>query len=257
MPTTKGPAQGATTVLKISNEGAKRFFVGLSWNPAGQVGQKIELAKGPDKDIISKIAHVLFAPFEFLRVGVLASSNLVVEAAAQSVRTKDDDMKGRDKKSAAYDLDLDCYIFGKDKNFLRLVGTEDAALIDPSKRIYHTGEDQGGSAGPDDEQVFVETKGLPEEYYHLYFVVKCDSKYHFAQYDTPHVRLVDSKSGESQLECNLGPVGGDKTDLTGAGMYNYLFCHVWREGDGWKFANVDRFLDENINWESDLPGLAA
>lgn len=258
MPTTKGPAKGAVTKLKITQEGAKRFFVGLSWNPAQRVGQKIELMKGPDKDAISKITHVLLAPFEFIRVLFGASANLAVEAAAQAKYTKDEDSKGRDVKSAAYDLDLDCYIFDQSMKFLRLVGTEDAALVDPSKKVYHTGEDQGGSAGQDDEQVFVETNGLPSDYHHFYFVVKCDSKYHFAQYDSPFVRLVDSKTGDSQLECRIGPEAGNKEDRTGEGKFNYVFCRVSREGEnGWKFETIDEYVDENWDFENSLPQLAA
>jgi len=257
MPITKGPGKGAIAELKITQEGAKRFLVGLSWNPVAQVGQKIEVMKGPDKDAISKITHVLLAPFEFIRVFLGASANLAVEAAAQAKYTKTDDAKGRDVKSSAYDLDLDCYVFGKDMKFLRLVGTEEAALIDPSKKVYHTGEDQGGMAGPDDEVVYVETNGLPADYCHFYFVVKCDSKYHFAQYDSPTIRLADSKTDENQLECRLGPVAGDAGDKTGEGKYNYVFCRVSRSEEGWKFETIDEYVDENWDFENGLPALQA
>lgn len=251
MAVTKGPQPGAATPLKISQEGAKRFFAGLSWDPPGNVGENIKLADGPDNNMISKIAHALYAPFEFLRVGAKATANLAVTAAAESQRSKQSDGKGRDTKSKAYDLDLDCYIFDAHGQFLRIVGTEDAAYVDPSKKVYHTGDDQQGGGGPDDEQVFVETRDLPAEYAHFFFVVKCDSKFDFSEYSNPTARLVDSKSGESQLEVSM-------SGMDGKGKFNYIFCRVSRTGDGgWQFVSIDKYVEENFAWETTLPGMAA
>lgn len=264
MPVVTGAPQAE---LKITPEGARRFFVGLSWNPPAAVGTRIKVAGGPGKGVVEKTAHGLFAPLEFVRVGVLATSNLIMQAISDAKRSKDDDAKGRDKKSEAYDLDLDCYIFDKDGGFIRVVGTEDAAYIDPSKKIYHTGDDQTGGGGPDDEQVYVETRGLPPEYAQLYFVVKCDSKFDFSQYDSPRVRIADSKQGESQLECRLGPA--DTGDDAGKGKYNYVFCRVLREagtgpadeagqeGDRWYVTAIDAYLDEGVDWQQALPQLTA
>lgn len=253
MPITKGPAKGKQNGLQVTPEGARRFVVGLGWNPYAAVGVKIEHAKGPDDNLISKIAHALFAPFEFFRVGTLSVANAAAKGAAQAKYTKTEDAAGRDAKSSAYDLDLDCYIFDQNMQFKCLVGTEDDKLIDPSKKVYHTGDDMGGSSGPDDEQLFVETNGLPPDYHHFYFVVKCDSKYTFSQYDNATIRLADSKTNESQLECRLSPVKNHTGDTTGQGMYNYLFCRVSRAGDGWTFTAVDEYLPENFEWENWLP----
>ncbi len=257
MPITTGPAKGIATKLNISQEGAKRFFVALGWNPYAAVGVEIVHAKGPDKDIISRIAGALFAPFEFFRVGTLSTANLAVKAAAEAKYTKTTDAKGRDIKSSAYDLDLDCYIFDQNMKFKVLVGTEDDALVDPSKKVYHTGDDQGGSGGPDDEQVFVETNGLPEDYHHLYFVVKCDSKLTFSKYVNAKVRIADGKDHESQAECKISPAEGEKDDKTGEGQFNYIFCHVYRaEGGGWKYELIDQYVPEGVDWENSLPQLA-
>lgn len=258
MAVTKGPARGVVTELRITQEGTKRFFVGLGWNPYDAVGVKIERTKGPDKSLVSRIANAMFAPFEFFRVGTLSAANMAVEAAARAKYTKTTDEKGRDVKSAAYDLDLSCYIFDRDMKFKCVVGTEEGEILcDPSKKVYHTGDNRSGTGGPDDEQVFVETEGLPADYHHLYFVVKCDSKYSFDQYKNPNARIADGKETTSQAECYIGPAKSDNDDKRSTGMFNYIFCHAWRDGGSWKYEVVDQYVPEGVDWENNMQKLAS
>ncbi|MDI1228141.1 MAG: TerD family protein [bacterium] len=238
-----GPEQGSLTSLNISQEGAKRFLVGLSWDPPELPGMKVKLADGPDDNAVSRIAHALYAPFEFLRVFFLSFANLVTFDMFASRLRKQEDKAGRDKDSDAYDLDLCCYIFDGGLKLLGVVETENDALFDASKKIYHTGEDQGGMGGNDDEVVYVETKSLPPEYEHLYFVVKSDSKYDLSQFNNPFVRLADSKTSMNAL----------KNEITGKAKYNYVFCRVSRAGEGWAVQNIDACVDEDIDWATVLP----
>lgn len=240
-----GPAQGALTELKISQEGAKRFLVGLSWDPPELPGVKVKLAEGPDDNAVSRVAHTLYAPFEFLRVFFLSFANLITFDMFASRLRKGEDKAGRDKTSDAYDLDLCCYIFDADFLLKAVVETENDALFDPSRKVYHTGEDQGGMGGGDDEVVYVETTGLPHEYAHLFFVVKSDSKYDLSQFINPSVRLADSKTGANNLQ----------NKIAGPGKYNYVFCRVSRAGTGWQVQNIDTCVDEDIEWALVLPNL--
>lgn len=246
------PGKGQSAELKITPEGARRFIVALSWDPPDLPGMKVRLAERQGDDAVSKTAHALFAPFEFVRVFFLSFFNLVTMDMFAKKIGKDGDAKGRDKTSEAHDLDLDCYIFDKDMNFRTLVGTEDDALIDPSRKVYHSGDDQGGMSGDDDEVVSVETNGLPEDYCHFYFVVKSDSKYDLSRFINPKIRLADGKSNENAL---LLPIGRDGA---GIGRYNYVFCCVSRKDGGWAFQPIDEYLaEEDVAWETRLPELKA
>lgn len=256
MAITKGPARGVATELKITPEGTKRFFVGLGWNPYDAVGVKIERSKGPSKSMVSRIANALFAPFEFFRVGTLTAANKAVEAAAKAKYTKT--TSDSDRKSSAYDLDLLCYVFDRNMKLTCTIGTSAGeTLQDPSKKVSHSGDNRAGSGGQDDEVISVETEGLPENCHHFYFVVKCDSKYSFDQYKNPNARIADGKDGLSQAECYLGAAKTDKDDKRSVGMFNYIFCHAYRDGGGWKFETVDQFVPEGADWANSMAKLAS
>ena len=251
MPVVTGPAKGASSDLKISQDDAGRFFVGLSWDPREAPNVEVRLdAPVQEGDTLGKIIDIMMKPLNFLRVGFWTLLKGILGDMYADSLTKKTDAKGRDKTARQFDLDLDCYIFCKDMNYLRTVGTEDDNLIDPSRRVYHTGDNQGGLGGGDDEQVFVETKGLPAEYHHLFFVVKSDSKFTLGEFLNPKVRLTDSKTEQNALESTIVPEKGV------AGLYNYVFCRVSRSGEGWKFFNIDEYLGDDIPWEARLPDFA-
>lgn len=258
MTASQAPAKGQTAELKITQEGARRFIVGLSWDPPELPGMKVNVSVRQGDDAISKVSHALFAPFEFIRVLFVSFFNLITMDMYAKKTGKDGDAVGRDKQSEAHDLDLDCYIFDENMNFKVLVGTEDDALIDPSKKVHHSGDDQGGMGGDDDEVVSVETNGLPDDYRHFYFVVKSDSMHDLSQYINPKIRLADGKTNANALAL---PIGKD-----GAGKYNYVFCLVSRKtatnGDGdkvdsWSVTAIDEYVGEDMEWETGLPALKA
>jgi stress response protein SCP2 len=253
MPTLKGPRPGTTPVpLVLTKEGAQRFLVGLSWDPRDASDFKVKVSDGPRKgSITSRILHILLAPFEFIRVLFLSSAKLVVSDMHNNTLKKDSDEAGRDVKAEQYDLDLDCYIYDADLNLKTVVGVEDGELIDKSKRIYHSGDNQGGGGGGDDEKLYVETAGLPADYHHIYFVVKSDCKFSMAEFKNPSIRLADSKSDAVALQNSLHPPEGMPK------VYNYIFCRVSRDGEGWSFENIDEFMDDNVKWEELLPTLPA
>ena len=237
--------------LQISEEGAQRFLVGLSWDARDLPQLEVKLADAAkDGDTLGKTVDAMMKPFDFFRIFFLSFMKLITFGMYAQTLSKDSDAKGRDKTAEQYDLDLDCYIFNAELKLQTVIGTEDNSLIDPSKKIYHTGDEQGGAASGDDEQIFVETKGLPPNYHHLFFTVKSDSKYHLGEFKNPSIRLADSKTQVSALQNSVVPeVGPHKA-------YNYVFCHIWRDADGWRFRNIDEFLGDDVEWEYYLPNLA-
>lgn len=242
-----GPAKGEGGELEIFPEGKRRFVVGLSWTPRALPKLKVDIAAPPAKDnTAGQIAHFLMKPFDLVRIFFLSFFRLL---AFSKMAGKEADREGRDVKADQFDLDLDCYIFDRALNHKFTVTAENADhLVDPSRRVYHTGDDQSGMGGGDAEQIFVETSGLPAEYHHLFFVVRSDCKYSFAEFQDPKVRLADCKSGKNALQNAIAPDGGAKA-------YNYVFCHVFRDGEGWRFRNLDACEGDGVKWEEYLPGL--
>jgi stress response protein SCP2 len=250
MPTIKGLPKGKAEPLHISEGAGRRFFVGLSWDPV--LPQKAKLMPSfPSGDpaaagegVLMLLPRLLMLPFRYLLRPVTEA-----DARAKTQWSKSEDAKGRDKDSPHYDLDLACHVFDADFNPLVYVGPEDAAFIDASKKIYHSGEDQAGFGGPDDETVSVETVGLPENYHHFFFVVECDSKYSFGEIRNPAIRLADGKAhdGDNMIEATIVP----PVHYNARGL---VFCHVWREGDGFMLRNLEEYTGDNMDWPKFLRG---
>jgi len=251
MPTNKGLPKGKAAPLEISAEGGRRFFVGLSWDPREMPRMNIGIPDKPKEG--SKLGYYLAWPYHFLRVLFLSLVKLVAMDMYIKMTSKQEDTKGRDKESPHYDLDLACLVFDADFNHLIYIGPEDAAFIDASRKIYHSGEDQAGFGGPDDETVSVETTGLPENYHHFFFVVECDSKYSFEDIRNPFIRLADGKTNDNVIETRIAPPAHYNA-------HGLVFCHVWREGDGFTVRHLHEFTGDNMNWPKFLrtlvPGLA-
>lgn len=251
MPTVKGLPKGKAAPLTISQDAARRFVVGLSWDPKAPPKPKA-LPSFPSGDpaamavwVLLLLPRLVLLPFRMMFSPVIAA-----DARAKEQWGKADDAAGRDKDSPHFDLDLACYVFDKDFNQLAYVGPENAAFIDASKKIYHSGEDQSGFGGPDDETISVETLGLPENYHHFFFVVECDSKFSLEEIRNPAIRLADGKTNENAIEATLTPPAHYNA-------HGFAFCHVWRDGDGFMLRNLEEYTGDNVDWPKLLSGFAA
>lgn len=245
MATIRGPEKGKEAALVISQDGESRFFVGLGWDPKDLPDTSVNIPDKP-KGGIALIGYFILWPFHFVRIFFVSLIKLIAMDMYTRMTSKDEDKPGRDEKSRTFDLDLCCYIFDADLQFKSFVGPENAAFIDASKKVYHSGEDQSGFGGPDDEAISVQMKDLPAEYHHLFFVVKSDSRYSFQDVRNPAIRLADGKLNENILESTIVPPA----------HYNasgFVFCHVWREGTGWRYRNLDEYTGTDVNWDTFLP----
>lgn len=241
--------RGETGRLLITHEGAMRFLVGLAWD-APAPPKDVKLAKPADEDdLAGRVTQLVLAPFEFIRVLVLAFVKLVRTGSYVETLRKQDDVKGRDKNAPQFDLDLDCYIFDDAMQLQTVISTEGDGLVDPSRKVYHTGDQQGGTGAGDAETIFVETHGLPAHYRHFFFVAKSDSKFSLKEFLNAVIRLADSKTNDNALQNSIAPSAA-------LNEYNYVFCHVWREGEAWHFRNIAEYLGDDVQWEEHLPQLA-
>jgi len=252
--------KGSTGKLNITHEGAMRFLVGLSWDARDLPKMDIKIDDAPaEGDTVGKIVQLLMAPFDFVRVLFLSFFKLLTTGWHVETLRKDNDTKGRDKQATQFDLDLDCYIFDDAMQLQAVISTEDSSLIiDPSRKVYHTGDQQGGGASGDAETIFVETHGLPANYRHFFFVAKSDSKFTLGEFKNPTIRLADSKTNNNALQNAIAPgASAPQSDSRASAQeYNYVFCHVWQEGEGWHFRNIAEYLGDDVVWEEHLPQLA-
>ncbi len=250
MPTVSGPPKNTATELKISQEGARRFLVNLTWTPRELPKLKVDVAAVPAaNDTTGKIVFFLMKPFDLVRILFLAPIKLLSFGMYASKSSRGEDKAGRDTDADQFDLDLDCYVFNEDMLCKCVIGTEgDALMIEGSKKVYHSGDDQSGTSG---EKVYVETAGLPADYVHFFFVVRSDCKYSLDQFRNPLIKLADAKTEQPMLENTLIPQG--ELDIPRA--YNYAFCHVYRSGDKWMFRNIDIHMGDGVEWDMTLPDL--
>jgi len=250
MATLKGPSKGASADLIISQAGERRFMVGLSWD-AAVPDMDVRIGDGPKKgDKGGEFVYYLLWPFQFLRIFFISFFKILRmdRYTKDMVRTKKLGEK-RDDRVTQFDLDLYCYIFDDVMQSVAIVGAKAERLMDESGKVYHTGDDQTGYGSGDDEQLFVETRELPENYRHFFFVVRSESKYSLDQFINPAVRLCDSKCDRDYLQSTIMPDPEMKL------AYNFVFCHVYRDGALWRFQNLDTYTGDGVNWLSYLPGL--
>jgi stress response protein SCP2 len=249
MVTVNGPRKGTMSPLPVPAGAAGRFLVGLSWVPKDE-GPKIRPAIPPLKDEQGHYDTFYFfkLPWFLLRAAAQGIASLVAPVIHRHGLGLS--KEARPKNPDSHDLDLFCYILDHDMQVLQLVGPKDAALIEPGKKIYHSGENQTGRDTTDAEQIFLETRGLPPEYHYFFFVVKSANRNEMGDIPDGNIRLADSAANANLLQNLMteraAPPGNS---------FGYVFCSIFRDGDGWSFRNIDSFVGREVDWHLLLQAL--
>lgn len=142
-------------------------------------------------------------------------------------------------KDTGHNLDLTCYIYDSNHQFIDFVGAEAQDSMDESENIYHSGDDSSGEGDGDDERISVELAGLPDNTHGIVFMVEVRSEHTFGQVKGAHVRIADSMTNENLLE----------TGITGPNVQNsnaFVFCSVFRNNaspTGWMLRNISESPD--------------
>ncbi len=234
----KGPAQP----LLIAPEGDRRFLVGLSWGPTQFRKLRVHVPQLKDENGHYDLFYFFKLPFHLFRIVTLS---LIRLGAPDLYRRGVDDGKAVED-AGRYDLDLSCYVFDAAMNLKCVIGPEEGNYSDASKKVYHSGDQIHGSAGSSDvEQAFVETRGLPDDYMHFYFVVETDGRYSLNETPNATVRLACSRTNKSALRKTIQPPATSHA-------HGYVFAHVFRDGDGWAFRDVSEFADFDAGWVKTL-----
>jgi stress response protein SCP2 len=235
--------------LVISQEGQRRFMVGLGWGAHNVRDIEIGVPQIRDENGHYDLLYIFKLPYHLFRTVTLSAIRLLMPGLYSRGVTDYEAWKRGISDAGRYDLDLSCYVFGKNMELICVVGPEEGNYHDASKKIYHSGDDQHGSTGGfDDEQAYVETNGLPEHYHHLFFVVETDGRYSLGETPNTHVRLADSRTNKNAIRKPLAP---PKEGL----WHGVVFCHVFRDGAGWLYRDISEYHGFSADWVRILQGL--
>lgn len=143
------------------------------------------------------------------------------------------------KKDSQHDLDISCYIYNTQGEFIDYVGAEAQDSMDESGKIYHSGDDMSGEGDGDDESISIELGPLPADVHGIVFLVEVRSNHVFADVDAPFARLADGMTNTNLLET---PIDNEETQGSNA----FVMCAVYRSGQsdsGWMLYNINEYPD--------------
>jgi len=138
------------------------------------------------------------------------------------------------RKDLHHDLDLSCYYFNQDKDYLGHVGADSAHASNESGSIYHSGDDAEGIGDGDDEQISVELKNLPANIHHIIFTASIKSGHHFGEIEAPLIRLCDGYTDRVFQEYALKDDGGHNA---------FVFVRVSKTDAGWCSQEISDFCN--------------
>lgn len=245
----KGPA----VPLEISQQGVKRFVVGLAWGSRGHGFVEIPVPHLRDENGHYDIFYFFKLPFHLFRITVLALLRLVAPEFHRRGVTDFQTWKQGIKDAGRYDLDLSCFAFDSEMRLQCVIGPSEEVYADESRKVYHSGDDKQGSAGVgDDEQAFVETLDLSDDYAHFFFVVETDGRYSLNETPNATVRLADSRTNKNAVKHTIAPP--EDSDAHG-----YVFCHVFRDAgskSGWAYRDISEYVPFSTDWVKYLQQLS-
>lgn len=245
----KGPA----VPLEISQQGVKRFVVGLAWGSRKHGFAEIPVPHLRDENGHYDVFYFFKLPFHLFRITVLSFLRLVAPDFHRRGVTDFQTWKRGIKDAGRYDLDLSCFAFDGQMRLQCVIGPSEDVYADESRKVCHSGDDKHGSAGAgDDEQVFVETSGLTGEYAHFFFIVETDGRYSLNETPNASVRLADSRTNKNALKRAISPPEG-------SAAHGYVFCHVFRDESspsGWAFRDVSEYVPFSTGWVKYLQQLS-
>jgi len=193
---------GEKRPLNVTDQGNRRVFVGLSWDPSQSRG------------LIQSIKEFFTG------------------------------------KKSYHDLDLSCFMYDADHNFVGVISGKTGQIVDQSGGIYHSGDDTEGAQDGDDEQISVELATIAPEIAHLIFKISIDSGHNFNEVTAPEVRLVDGYSRHHFIKTPLMQTQ-DKPKSA------YLFVELYRSADNanqWNTHFIDTYKnsDTTARWAKKL-----
>lgn len=144
-----------------------------------------------------------------------------------------------------YDLDLACVMYDGNGAFVDGVSSRPDEAIDMSGAVYHSGDDDTGRGGRDDEQISVELVNLPENIHNVVFIVEVQSKgRNLGTVGTAEIRVADGMNDKDQFALLMGatPESADKTAC--------VPLRIYRKGGEWMIQHISAYYNsaEVADW---------
>lgn len=224
------PKAGETVPLKVTQEARHRIFAGLSWEASD-----------------TKPSAQYYAAQFIDSLWILIKHPRLINRFRENTHLlyQKDDQAGRETDDPNFDLDLACFAFGKDGSFKSFVDPSAYNAIDPTEKMYHSGDNMDGVSSVDDEQIHIELKGIEQHYNHFFVVIESDCMHRLSDVGHVKIRLADAMTDASFLECDLSTLKGNNN-------YSFVFCHVFQKDGAWHLKNISEFVDDNRNWSEFL-----
>ena len=232
MATVAGPPKGKTKDLTLAADGRPRFIVGLSWVPK-DTGPAADYGIPPLKDAEGRYDTFYFFKFPFFLLR--SCFRFLMTLLAPSLPRNASD---------PHDLDLFCYIVDRDMKVLHTIGPKEGSLVEPGRKVYHSGENEVGRDPTDAEQIFVELRGLSQEYDQFVFVARSANRNTLADIPDATIRLADAADNSNLLQNTIAAKA-----LPPEKSFGYVFCSLFRKGDGWAIRNIDSFVGKEVDWQ--------
>ncbi len=152
------------------------------------------------------------------------------------------------KADQQHDLDISCFVYDTQKNYIDFVGPMAQDSMDQSGAIYHSGDDQTGEGDGDDESISCELAALPEDVAHMIFVVEIRSDHVFADIAATALRVADGMTDKNLYELQIARTDGQHSAACVA-------VHIYKDNaspTGWGLHIIEDYPDltEVSDWGS-------
>ena len=141
--------------------------------------------------------------------------------------------------AAQHDLDISCFVYDAERNYIDFVGPMAQDSMDQSGAIYHSGDDATGEGEGDDEYISCELAGFPDDVDSLFFVTEIRSGHTFEQVVSPAMRIADGMTNHNLLELKLAEREGQAAQAC-------IMARIFRDSaspTGWKVQVIDDYPD--------------
>ena len=224
-----GPQKGTETNFEVSSTASDRILIGLSW----------------DMDELDRIKLEQFIPFQRYICHVTDYVEDMIHAGRlynyyRKNTNEHDDPNKRNVEFNRFDLELYCYVFNNKKELIEVISPDFKQAIDNSETIYSTGEDFTGFGGLDDEQIYIETKHMPEHYKHFIICVRSDCKFDLNDIKNPILRIADSKTNTDFFKCEIGTNDDQEHSAL-------IAAHIYQKDGQWCVKNIGHYDDFSID----------
>ncbi len=185
---------------------------------------------------MSKIAKGQKAPLNHTRQ---ARERVVVGLSWDPREDKVNRVRHMLKTDSQHDLDISCYVYNAQGEFIDFIGAEAQDSVDQTGKIYHSGDDMTGAGKGDDEQISAELAELPDHVHGLVFLVEIKSRHVFSDIDEPFCRLADGMTDQNLFEAAMSH--DDSVDKNA-----FVMCSIFRSTEqtsGWMLYNVSEYPD--------------